>query len=204
MNSVPTIPHPSHDSTSSELTDPQRDNRPIVVDLDGTLIHEESHQILWRYLWREDKQKALKILWIYLTQGSTKAKHELVAACPVQKFTWSFHQPLLKRLKQARSQHQTLILLTGAPFTLAQQIVEKQNLFDDIIASTTHINCVGRVKAYYMLERFGEKGFIYAGNAAQDCWVWAHAAEAWVFGRNWLVRLILLFLQKKTVLWRDG
>src|SRR6185312_13929181 len=52
------------------------------------------------------------------------------------------------------------------------------SIFDEVIASDGRNNLGGAAKAAALVERFGSKGFIYAGNASTDVAVWREAAAS--------------------------
>jgi 4-hydroxybenzoate polyprenyltransferase len=51
-------------------------------------------------------------------------------------------------------------------------------IFDEVIASDGATNMTGATKAARLVKRFGERGFVYAGNSAVDGEVWKRAAAA--------------------------
>jgi len=72
-----------------------------------------------------------------------------------------------------------LVLATAADRRIAQKIADHLSIFDEVIASDGRNNLGGAAKAEALVERFGSKGFIYAGNASTDVAVWREAAARW-------------------------
>lgn len=61
---------------------------------------------------------------------------------------------------------------------LGTQIATHLGIFDEVIASDGQDNVAGERKAAALVERYGKKGFDYAGNSSTDLAVWAHARRA--------------------------
>jgi phosphoserine phosphatase len=165
--------------------------RPIAVDLDGTLIREESPAFLLGCLFRKNPFKALKALPIFLTQGSVALKEFLAAASDVFPKSWTWNEALLTHLKTLKDNGHSLILITGAPQDFAKAMTTSLGLFDAIWGSSQGCNLVGSAKSRKLCHHFGKQGFIYIGNSLQDIPVWKNAREAWAVRPSFFVRLAL-------------
>jgi 4-hydroxybenzoate polyprenyltransferase len=77
-----------------------------------------------------------------------------------------------------RTQGRRIVLVTAADRAIAEPIARHLGLFDDVIASDGTHNLRGAKKADVLCERFGDQGFIYAGNDRTDHHVWRKAAAA--------------------------
>jgi hypothetical protein len=69
------------------------------------------------------------------------------------------------------------VLVSACDRAVAAQIAGHLGFFDQVIASDGKTNTKGRNKARVLVERFGEKGFDYAGNEEADFPVWEVARE---------------------------
>ena len=150
---------------------------PLCVDLDGTLILTDS---LWESCLRLISQQPLMLFlllsWLFLGKASFKQKvsqhiNLLPSSLP-------FNADLLKYLTQQRLLNRHLVLVTAANITIAEAIASHLNIFDEIFASDETHNLSGKNKAKVLIDKFGDKGFVYAGNADVDLYVWQHAAAA--------------------------
>lgn len=150
---------------------------PLCVDLDGTLLQTDT---LWESCLRLLSQKPLLIFLLpfWLFSGKAGFKHKVSQAVNLEVSSLPFNPSLLKYLTQQRLQNRHLVLVTAANKKIAEAISRHLNIFDEIMASDQHLNLSGKIKAQCLLEKFGEKGFVYAGNAAVDLKVWSHAAAA--------------------------
>jgi hypothetical protein len=61
---------------------------------------------------------------------------------------------------------------------LAKPVADYCEIFDDVLASDGRTNLRGANKLKALVEKFGERGFDYAGNSTVDLAVWRGAREA--------------------------
>lgn len=150
---------------------------PLCVDLDGTLIQTDS---LWESCLRLIHQNPFMLLLLpfWLFQGKAGFKHKISQHVELSPSSLPFNTDLLKYLTQQRLHNRHLVLVTAANKNIAEAIAHHLNIFDEILASEETHNLSGKNKAAMLCERFGEKGFVYAGNANIDLKVWQHAAAA--------------------------
>lgn len=148
---------------------------PIVVDLDGTLIQSDMlfetglHVFKYRPLW------LLAAPW-RLLQGKAAFKHWLMRH--VQGFNHEalpYNESLLQWLREQKAAGRRLVLCTASDQQVAQPIATHLGIFDEVMASDGQRNLSGSQKAKALVDRFGEAGFDYAGNAKSDLSVWQHA-----------------------------
>jgi 4-hydroxybenzoate polyprenyltransferase len=150
---------------------------PLCIDLDGTLIQTDS---LWESCLRLISQQplilALLPFWLFLGKASFKQKvSQHVNLNPA---SLPFNTSLLKYLTQQRLHNRHIVLVTAANKKIAEAIASHLNIFDEVLASDEKHNLSGKNKAKVLIDKFGEKGFVYAGNASIDLDVWKHAAAA--------------------------
>src|SRR6185437_12829929 len=81
-------------------------------------------------------------------------------------------------LQEQKAQGRRLVLATATDRRIALKIADHLSLFDEVIASDGANNLGGAAKAAALVERFGARGFVYAGNARADLAVWREAAAA--------------------------
>jgi phosphoserine phosphatase len=165
---------------------------PLCVDLDGTLIKEETHRVLAHTLFRQSKSRWLWSLMLFLWRGRLAFKQS-VARQNLESVLCVTLQPFLVRwLHDQKAKGRPLVLVTGAPERVAQHVVKMpflKGLFDRVITSDKTTNCVGKVKAAVLAQQFGARGFDYVGNSWQDRPVWQMARKAYaVTARPKLIR----------------
>ena len=163
--------------TKSELETVGNTSLPLCIDLDGTLIQTDS---LWESCLRLISQNPFMLfllpLWLFCGKAGFKDKvSESIVLAPS---SLPFNARLLKYLTQQRLHNRYLVLVTAANEKVAETIAAHLNIFDEILASDKVNNLSGKNKADALVEKYGEKGFVYAGNANVDLDVWQHAAAA--------------------------
>ncbi|MBN9509079.1 MAG: UbiA family prenyltransferase [Alphaproteobacteria bacterium] len=153
------------------------DALPLCVDLDGTLLRTDSlHEATAAVLLADPR--VLTQIPGWLAQGRAHLKQQLAARWQFDPARLPYNQALLTwlRAEQARGRH--IVLATAADRRVAEVVAAHLGLFDEVIASDGSANLRGAAKAAALVQRFGERGFAYAGNDATDHAVWRHAAAA--------------------------
>mgnify|MGYP001354883226 CR=1 FL=1 len=149
----------------------------IAVDLDGTLtltdtLHE-SVLILVR-----NKPYFLLLLPFWLVKGIAHLKQKVAEHSELDTTTLPYNQTLIDWLKEEKLRGKKIILSTAANKKIAKAVVANFELFDDIIASDSTVNLKSTRKRDVLQERYGIKGYDYAGNSNDDLVVWAGASNA--------------------------
>ena len=177
--------------SAGQPTEPANRDRaiPLCVDLDGTLIKtdlfwESSVLLLKRNpLW-------LFVLPIWWMKGRAHLKRQIAARSgQLDPARLPYHESFLEFLRSEHRQGRQLILATASDRSLAQPVANYIGLFCDVLASDGKTNLRGAAKRRTLVERYGERGFDYAGNSSVDLAVWRQARAAIVVNsRRSLVR----------------
>ena len=152
---------------------------PLVVDLDGTLLRSD---LLLESGMAFVRQHPLQ-LWqplLWLQRGKAGLKAALAAATELDVRQLPYDHELLQRIEAERQRGRRIILATASHQSLAQQVADHLQLFDEVLASDGDCNLSAGRKRDLLVSRFGARGFDYAGNSKADLPVWAAAREAWV------------------------
>ena len=153
------------------------DTCPLVVDLDGTLIHTDMlHESVLKIL-RDRPLHTLRIPY-WLFRGKATLKQQLAQRVDFDPSLLPYNTDLLDWLKQQRAAGRKLILCTATDLSVATLITEHLGFFDELIASDGHSNLAGKQKAATLEQRFGSTGFDYVGNSRADLAVWQCARRA--------------------------
>lgn len=163
--------------TKSDSETVSNSSLPLCVDLDGTLIQTDS---LWESCLRLISQQPLMLLLLplWLLLGKAGFKQKVSQHVNLSPSSLPFNTNLLKYLTQQRLHNRHIVLVTAANKKIAEAIASHLNIFDEILASDETHNLSGKNKAKVLIDKFGEKGFVYAANADVDLNVWQHAAAA--------------------------
>ena len=160
-----------------DLKKEQDINIPLCVDLDGTLIKTD---ILMESVLGLLRKNPLYIFLIpyWLAKGIPYMKHQIAARVNFDFKIFPYHPEFLAFLYQESLSKRKIILSTASNVKYAQQIADHLGLFSEVIASDNSSNISGSNKAHNLQDRFGERGFDYAGNARRDLEIWLHARQA--------------------------
>jgi 4-hydroxybenzoate polyprenyltransferase/phosphoserine phosphatase len=151
--------------------------KPLVVDLDGTLIHSDMlHESALR-VFRDNPFETLHIPFL-LSKGKAFLKQHLASRAEFDPKTLPYNEELLEWLKQQRVEGRRLILCTASDRSIADPIAKYLGIFDEVIASDGVLNIAGEHKAEALVQRFEHAGYDYAGNSHKDLPVWSHARKA--------------------------
>ena len=150
---------------------------PLAVDLDGTLIRTD---MMWESLARLLRRNpfALFPILYWWSRGRPRLKHELAARVRIDPATLPYHEPFLAWLRTEKQAGRQLILATASDVKMARPIADHVGLFDEVLGSDGRTNLRSEAKLRALTEKFGERGFDYAGNSTADFPVWrgSHAA----------------------------
>ena len=171
------------DSGLEALLSPVDMSRPLCVDLDGTLVKNDTLVDSLLVLARQHPREALRVPgWILNGKAHVKARvGEWVTLDVVH---LPYNKPLLAWLREQHAGGRRLFLTTGADGQMAQRIAEHLGIFEAVLASDGVTNLTGRDKLASLLTRFGDPaeggGFDYIGNAQPDIILLEHSGEAMV------------------------
>src|SRR5277367_5637712 len=150
---------------------------PLVVDLDGTLIKTD---LLWESLARLLRRNPFQILQVlfWWMRGRAFLKQQLVRRVNIDPATLPYHEKFLAFLREQKSAGRKLVLATASDLQMALPVANHVGLFDEVLASDGKTNLRSGNKLRLLTEKFGSRGFDYAGNSAADFAVWRGAREA--------------------------
>lgn len=157
--------------------------KPLVVDLDGTLIDSD---VLLESLLSALVRKPwlIFLLPVWLLQGKAALKANLARHGKINASLLPYNDDLVAWLHQQKQAGRRLVLATASNRKYALQVQAHLSLFDDVLASDDHVNLKGSAKAQAVVALLGHDDFCYAGNDAPDFKVWAVAKSAVVAGPN--------------------
>jgi 4-hydroxybenzoate polyprenyltransferase len=151
---------------------------PLAVDMDGTLVCGDT---LWEACVKLVVHKPWYALLLpfWLFKGKAGFKQAVSRHVSLNPVGLAYHHGVVEYLQQQKQQGRSLWLVTAANRDIAERVAAHHHgLFDGVLASDDQHNLSGKHKAEALVSRFGEKGFVYAGNAYIDLNVWQHAAAA--------------------------
>ena len=140
-------------------------DKPLCVDLDGTLIATDS---LWEsvlILLRQNFWRCF-LLPLWLLQSRAYFKHKIAQYITLDVATLPYRENVLAFLQHEKNQGRTLVLATAAHHTIAQAVASHLKLFDSVIASDVNTNMKGTTKRDVLNQRFN--AYDYIGDSKAD------------------------------------
>ena len=149
--------------------------RPLVVDLDGSLVCTDTLFECILVLVRHP----LRLLFALsaLRHGKARLKEALAAAADLDAGRLPYNRELLAYLRAERARGRLLVLATGADRKMAEAVARHLDLFDRVLASDGRTNLTGRAKLAAIRGSIGGIPFTYIGNSRVDLAVWREAAS---------------------------
>jgi 4-hydroxybenzoate polyprenyltransferase len=151
---------------------------PLCVDLDGCLTATDTfaESIILAFKTAPFQTLLCLLRLVISSKASVKDKISRIARPDATQLP--YHGEFLRYLRSEAARGRDLYLVTGAHERIAQDIVAQLGIFRGCISTHGDINVIGKAKARILVDTFGLKGFVYAGNSTTDMPVWRAAAEA--------------------------
>lgn len=161
--------------------DPAAIKRPLVVDLDGTLIRSDLFfENLFGFVGLSPFEAYKIPLW--LLNGKAALKRKLAESSEIDVATLPYAEAVLACIHKARMEGRRVYLASASDELLVRAVALHLGLFDGWFSSDGVTNLSGSTKAAVLVSMFGEGNFDYIGNAEVDFDVWKHAATALYIG----------------------
>lgn len=165
--------YPSQDA-AQRARPAQADRRPLVLDLDGTLLRTDllvEHIVaaLARRPWL-----IVAVIWWY-AQGPAVLKRKLAERAPLDVEALPLREDLAAYVLAEREAGREIVLATATDEMMARRIARRVGFIDTVIASDGRTNLKGAAKARALAGRYPQ-GFVYAGDSAADLAVWRAAS----------------------------
>ena len=150
---------------------------PLVVDLDGTLIKTD---LLWEALARRLRRNpfALFSVLFWWTRGRAFLKRQLGRRVRINPAELPVSEKFLAWLREQKKAGRKLVLATASDSEMVRPVADYFGIFDEVLASDGRANLRGPNKLKALVEKFGERGFDYAGNSSVDLAVWRGTRNA--------------------------
>lgn len=152
---------------------------PLVIDLDGTLIHSD---LLIESALSFVGSKPLKALspFLWLISGKAYLKERLAKSTELDITTLPYNSQLLSFINDERAKGRKIILATASHRIYAEKVAEHLKLFDQVMATEDNNNLSASNKRDKLIGEFGEQGFDYIGNSHDDLPVWSVARYSYI------------------------
>src|SRR6202789_614145 len=151
--------------------------RPLCVDLDGTLVKSDTLLDSLLLLVRLRPLQALQSP-AWAQRGKAALKREVASRVTLDVDHLPYNRPLIAYLKEQKAAGRRIYLATGADSETAERVAAHFDFFDAVLASDGKTNLTGSNKLDGMRSRFGDEGYDYIGNASVDIPLLRHAGSA--------------------------
>ncbi len=155
----------------------------LVVDLDGTLLRSD---MLFECFWAataNDWRAPIHAFAAY-KDGKPALKRVLAEAGRPDIARLPYDPNVIEYVERHKAAGGRTALVTATDQDLAQSVAHHLGIFDDVYGTTADRNLKGEVKAAFLVETFGEDGFVYIGDSTADLPVWEKAKGAVTVGAS--------------------
>jgi 4-hydroxybenzoate polyprenyltransferase/phosphoserine phosphatase len=162
-------------STSEKFGIPSK-LKPLIVDLDGTLIRSDLLvESAFAYL-GHNPLRVVSLL-LAIRRGRAGLKAEIASKTDIDVSHLPYDEDVLSLIRQRRAAGNQVYLASASNEHYVQTVADHLGLFDGWFASSHDANLSSGLKARRLVETFGEGGFDYVGNARADLAVWTVACR---------------------------
>jgi 4-hydroxybenzoate polyprenyltransferase len=155
-------------------------SKPIVVDLDGTLIRSDVLvESGFAFLKSAPHRFLEPVRWL-AAGGKAALKSRLAEHAHIDVSVLPYNVQVLEWLREERTAGRSLVLATASHERFATEIAQHLGLFDKVFATNEQVNLSSHNKRDALVAEYGEKGFDYVGNSHDDVSVWASADRAYI------------------------
>jgi 4-hydroxybenzoate polyprenyltransferase len=157
-------------------------NKPLCVDLDGTLIATDS---LWESILLLFRTWHIFLLPFWLIRGRANLKYKVAQHVSLNVATLPYYENVLNFLEDEKQKGRVLVLATAAHESIAQAVAKHLDIFDVVMASDLDTNLKGVNKRDALIKRFGV--FDYIGDSSADIPIFEAANKPYLVGRDFAI-----------------
>lgn len=151
----------------------------LAVDLDGTLVKEDTYYKALFWLARHSVVQFIKALTLGI-KGRNFSKIYVASVVNLQPSDLTYNLEVISLINKYKSNGAVVVLVSGAALTNVDKVAKYIGLFDGIIASDESINLTGKNKSEMLCSIYGKYMFRYVGNSSVDISVWEKSEKAYV------------------------
>jgi len=169
---------------------------PLIVDLDGTLIKNDT---LIESIVKSINKKFVNLFLIIIFFFNKKKLKIFLNDYKLDINEIYYNKKVIDIIDQNFGERE-IILCTGSSNAQSQVVFNSFKKFDKFYSSSKKINLVGKSKSNFLIEKFGKNNFDYIGNSFADIHVWKNSRIIYYAGQSdILLKLINLFFSKKKI-----
>jgi 4-hydroxybenzoate polyprenyltransferase len=153
--------------------------RPLCVDLDGTLVKSDTLHDSLLVLLRARPLRALRLP-LEVLRGKAAFKAFVSSHIDLDVAHLPYNVALLGYLREQAANGRPIYLATGADTRLAQRVADHLGIFVGVLGSDGRTNLTGHNKLDRLRAQFDSAEFDYIGNATPDLSLLQHSIEPMV------------------------
>jgi 4-hydroxybenzoate polyprenyltransferase/phosphoserine phosphatase len=158
-------------------------SRPLIVDLDGTLVATDTlHELLLELAGRSPL--SLPKAFVALTRGRLSFKAALAKLVKLDPAALPYRDEVLEQIEAARAAGRPIVLASASHVNTVEAIAEHLGVFDATIATDDQSNRKGEHKLHAIRDLLTERGwggrFDYIGDDVVDLPIWAECYDAYL------------------------
>jgi len=173
--------HPANTSYTDQNFQTDQRLRPLVSDIDGTLITTDLLQEAFLQELRSRPFTALRVL-TSLFKGRAALKTRLAQNVGIDPSELPWNSSVVDFLRKEHQNGRPVWLASAASRIYAEKIAEYLGFIDRIFASSATENCKGERKKELIESVAGNEGYDYIGDSEADKPLLKAAHQAWVTG----------------------
>jgi len=147
-------------------------NKILAVDLDRTLIRQDSTLLCLRHLLRRNAFSTVKQA---IKLSKIDFKNYLIENTDFAKLNWRYNKSIKEHVTSCYESGISIFLVTGAPEKIAVMIVKDLEFFAGYFCSGEEVILKYERKVELLIEKFGTRNFDYIGDSLGDRHVWRSA-----------------------------
>jgi len=150
--------------------------KPLVVDLDGTLVRSD---LLVESAFAHLGHDPLRVVGLLSAarRGKAALKADIAAKTEIDVSHLPYDEDVVSLIRQRRAAGNQVYLASASNERYVRAVADHLGLFDGWFASNDKENLSSASKARRLVEAFGEGGFDYVGNGRADLAVWTVASQ---------------------------
>ncbi len=150
---------------------------PLAVDLDHTLVRTDvGVESLAALMFT--RPLYLLVLPFWAIRGLAYAKRRIVELVTLEFDSFPQNSEVVQFVRDERARGRKVVLVTASDQRIADESAKLFQCFDEAIGSNGTTNLKGPNKAKFLVDRYGEKRFVYVGDSSADLTVWQHSGGA--------------------------
>ena len=156
-------------------------NKPLVLDVDGTFLRTD---MLFECFWAGLGKNPFGTLRAALShfRHPQVLKRRLADIAGLNIDLLPINPEVAKVAKAVKKEGREIFLASASDKQLVEALAQRHGFSDQIFASDEKLNLKGVKKADALVNKFGERGFDYAGNEPVDRAIWNKAEGAVIVG----------------------